>query len=197
MDKSMRIAKLEAILIPLLDVIIGFSSLASLLYGGYLALIGQITLGRFVAFNQYVNMLVWPMLACSEAAVMFSQGTASIRRVQEILEAQTNVKDTASVTTLDTLHGDIRFDHLTFTHLGNTSPVLHDINLDIPSGTTLAIIGRTGNGKSTLVNLLLRLYNTEPGMIYLDDHDINTIPLKTLRENIAYVPQDNFLFPIL
>ena len=164
MDKSMRIAKLEAILIPLLDVIIGFSSLASLLYGGYLALIGQITLGRFVAFNQYVNMLVWPMLACSEAAVMFSQGTASIRRVQEILEAQTNVKDTASVTTLDTLHGDIRFDHLTFTHLGNTSPVLHDINLDIPSGTTLAIIGRTGNGKSTL------------------------------RENIAYVPQDNFLF---
>lgn len=105
MDKSMRIAKLEAILIPLLDVIIGFSSLASLLYGGYLALIGQITLGRFVAFNQYVNMLVWPMLACSEAAVMFSQGTASIRRVQEILEAQTNVKDTASVTTLDTLHG--------------------------------------------------------------------------------------------
>ena len=194
MDKSMRIAKLEAILIPLLDVIIGFSSLASLLYGGYLALIGQITLGRFVAFNQYVNMLVWPMLACSEAAVMFSQGTASIRRVQEILEAQTNVKDTASVTTLDTLHGDIRFDHLTFTHLGNTSPVLHDINLDIPSGTTLAIIGRTGNGKSTLVNLLLRLYNTEPGMIYLDDHDINTIPLKTLRENIAYVPQDNFLF---
>ena len=194
MDKSMRIAKLEAILIPLLDVIIGFSSLASLLYGGYLALIGQITLGRFVAFNQYVNMLVWPMLAWSEAAVMFSQGTASIRRVQEILEAQTNVKDTASVTTLDTLHGDIRFDHLTFTHLGNTSPVLHDINLDIPSGTTLAIIGRTGNGKSTLVNLLLRLYNTEPGMIYLDDHDINTIPLKTLRENIAYVPQDNFLF---
>lgn len=194
MDKSMRIAKLEAILIPLLDVIIGFSSLASLLYGGYLALIGQITLGRFVAFNQYVNMLVWPMLACSEAAVMFSQGTASIRRVQEILEAQTNVKDTASVTTLDTLHGDIRFDHLTFTHLGNTSPVLHDINLDIPSGTTLAIIGRTGNGKSTLVNLLLRLYNTKPGMIYLDDHDINTIPLKTLRENIAYVPQDNFLF---
>ena len=191
MDKSMRIAKLEAILIPLLDVIIGFSSLASLLYGGYLALIGQITLGRFVAFNQYVNMLVWPMLACSEAAVMFSQGTASIRRVQEILEAQTNVKDTASVTTLDTLHGDIRFDHLTFTHLGNTSPVLHDINLDIPSGTTLAIIGRTGNGKSTLVNLLLRLYNTEPGMIYLDGHDINTIPLKTLRENIAYVPQEN------
>lgn len=193
MDKSMRIAKLEAILIPLLDVIIGFSSLASLLYGGYLALIGQITLGRFVAFNQYVNMLV---CRCSPVRKLLScfPRELHLRRVQEILEAQTNVKDTASVTTLDTLHGDIRFDHLTFAHLGNTSPVLHDINLDIPSGTTLAIIGRTGNGKSTLVNLLLRLYNTEPGMIYLDDHDINTILLKTLRENIAYVPQDNFLF---
>ena len=92
MDKSMRIAKLEAILIPLLDVIIGFSSLASLLYGGYLALIGQITLGRFVAFNQYVNMLVWPMLACSEAAVMFSQGTA----LAGISEGPENSQNTAN-----------------------------------------------------------------------------------------------------
>ena len=194
MDKSMKIAKLEAILIPLLDVIIGFSSLASLLYGGYLALMGDITLGRFVAFNQYVNMLVWPMLACSEAAVMFSQGTASIRRVQEILEADTAVKDSNLVEDPKQLNGHIRFSHLTFTHQGNETPVLHDINLDVPSGTTLAIIGRTGNGKTTLVNLLLRLYNTDPGMIYLDEQDINTIPLKTLRENIAYVPQDNFLF---
>ncbi len=194
MDKSMKIAKLEAILIPLLDVIIGFSSLASLLYGGYLALMGDITLGRFVAFNQYVNMLVWPMLACSEAAVMFSQGTASIRRVQEILEADTAIKDSDLVEDPQQLSGHIRFSHLTFTHQGNSVPVLHDINLDVPSGTTLAIIGRTGNGKTTLVNLLLRLYNTDSGMIYLDEQDINTVPLKTLRENIAYVPQDNFLF---
>ncbi len=90
--------------------------------------------------------------------------------------------------------GDIRLNHLTFIHRGHSEPTLKDISLDIKAGTTLAVIGRTGNGKSTLVNLLLHLYNTKRGMIYLDGRDINDIPLKTLRENIAYVPQDNFLF---
>ena len=89
---------------------------------------------------------------------------------------------------------EITFSHLTFCHRGHTDPTLHDISLHVPGGTTLAVVGRTGNGKSTLVNLLLRLYNTEPGMILFDGTDINQIPLKTLRENIAYVPQDNFLF---
>ena len=95
---------------------------------------------------------------------------------------------------MDEIRGDITFSHLTFVHQGHTEPTLQDINLHIPAGTTLAIIGRTGNGKSTLVNLLLHLYNTKPGMLFIDGKDINTIPLKTLRENIGYVPQDNFLF---
>ena len=82
----------------------------------------------------------------------------------------------------------------TFIHRGHSEPTLNDITLHVPAGTTLAIIGRTGNGKSTLVNLLLHLYNTKPGMLFIDGKDINTIPLKTLRENIGYVPQDNFLF---
>ena len=90
--------------------------------------------------------------------------------------------------------GHITLSHLTFIHRGHTEPTLNDISLDVPAGTTLAIVGRTGNGKSTLVNLLLHLYNTRPGMIMLDGTDINSISLKTLRENIAYVPQDNFLF---
>ena len=98
------------------------------------------------------------------------------------------------MTDVDRLRGEITFSHLTFLHQGHTEPTLKDITLNVPSGTTLAIIGRTGNGKTTLVNLLLHLYNTKPGMILLDGRDINTIPLKTLRENIAYVPQDNFLF---
>ena len=95
---------------------------------------------------------------------------------------------------MDGLRGDIRLNHLTFLHRGHSEPTLKDISLDIKAGTTLAVIGRTGNGKSTLVNLLLHLYHTRRGMIYLDGRDINDIPLKTLRENIAYVPQDNFLF---
>ncbi len=192
--KNLRIAQLEAIVIPLLDVVIGISSLLTLLYGGHLVLIGEITIGRFVAFNQYIMMLVWPMIACGDAINSFSRGGASIRRLQEVFEQKPEIADGEHVIYVDALRGNIRLDHLTFLHRGHSEPTLKDINLDIKAGTTLAVIGRTGNGKSTLVNLLLHLYNTKRGMIYLDGRDINDIPLKTLRENIAYVPQDNFLF---
>ena len=192
--KNLDIAKMQSVVMPLLDVIIGLSVLITLIYGGYLALVGDITLGRFVAFNQYINMLVWPMLACGDAINMFSQGSASIQRIQNIFNEQPEVFDREEVAPIAPIKGDITFSHLTFIHRGHSEPTLEDINLHVPAGTTLAIIGRTGNGKSTLVNLLLHLYNTKPGMLLIDGRDINTIELKTLRENIAYVPQDNFLF---
>lgn len=194
MDKNLNVVRLQAVVMPLLDVIIGLSSLVTLIYGGYLALTGEITLGRFVAFNQYINMLVWPMLACGDAINMFSQGAASIRRIQDIFDEKPEILDREDAEPVAQIRGKITFSHLTFLHRGHSEPTLRDINLEVPAGTTLAIIGRTGNGKSTLVNLLLHLYNTKPGMILIDGRDINTIPLKTLRENIAYVPQDNFLF---
>lgn len=193
-EKNLSIAKMQSVVMPLLDVIIGLSVLITLIYGGYLALVGDITLGRFVAFNQYINMLVWPMLACGDAINMFSQGSASIQRIQNIFNAKPEVFDRKEVAPIEPIQGDITFSHLTFIHRGHSEPTLEDINLHVPAGTTLAIIGRTGNGKSTLVNLLLHLYNTKPGMLLIDGRDINTIELKTLRENIAYVPQDNFLF---
>ena len=193
MDKNLNIVRLQAIINPLLDVIIGTSGLITLIYGGYLALVGDITLGKFSAFHMYANMLVWPMIACGDAINMFSQGFASARRVQEVFAEKPEVEDRNTVS-VDALKGNIKFDHLTFIHKGMSEPTLKDICLDVPAGTTLAIIGRTGNGKSTLVNLLLHLYNTKPGMILFDGRDINSIPLHTLRENIAYVPQDNFLF---
>ncbi len=194
MDQTLRVVRLQSVIMPLLDVIIGLSSLITLIYGGYLALIGDISLGRFVAFNQYVSMLVWPMIACGDAINMFSQGAASIRRVKEVLDETPEIRDSDSVTEVSEIRGEITFSHLTFLHRGHSEPTLKDISLHVPAGTTLAIIGRTGNGKSTLVNLLLHLYNTKPGMILIDGTDINAIPLKTLREHIAYVPQDNFLF---
>ncbi len=194
MDKNLRVVRLQSVVMPLLDVIIGLSGLITLIYGGYLALVGDITLGRFVAFNQYVNMLVWPMIACGDAINMFSQGAASIGRIREIFDEKPEICDPPDAADVDRLRGDITFSHLTFLHRGHSEPTLKDISLHVRAGTTLAVIGRTGNGKSTLVNLLLHLYNTKPGMIFLDGRDINTIPLKTLRENIAYVPQDNFLF---
>jgi ATP-binding cassette subfamily B protein len=194
MEKNLKVVWLLSIVMPLLDVIIGLSALITLIYGGYLTLTGTISLGRFVAFNQYINMLVWPMLACGDAINMLSQGAASIKRVQEIFDEKPEIFDHENVKPVASLQGDITFSHLTFLHRGHTEPTLKDITLHIPAGTTLAVVGRTGNGKSTLVNLLLHLYNTKPGMILFDGQDINTIPLHTLRENIAYVPQDNFLF---
>lgn len=125
---------------------------------------------------------------------MFSQGGASIRRLQEVFEEKPEITDGEHLVNVGGLRGDICLNHLTFIHRGHSEPTLKDISLNINAGTTLAVIGRTGNGKSTLVNLLLHLYNTKRGMIYLDGKDINDIPLKMLRENIAYVPQDNFLF---
>ncbi len=194
MDKNLHVAKLQAIVMPLLDVIIGLSTLVTLVYGGYLALLGDITLGRFVAFHQYVNMLVWPMIACGDAIHMFSQGGASIGRIREVFEEPPEIFDKTEASAPAFIKGRITLSHLTFTHRGQSEPTLRDLSLDVPAGTTLAIIGRTGNGKSTLVNLLLHLYNTKPGMIFIDGTDINDIPLKALREQIAYVPQDNFLF---
>lgn len=137
------------------------------------------------------------MLACGEAINAFSQGGAGIRRIQEVFEEKPEIADRTDVAKADQIRkirGDIRLRHLTFIHRGHSEPTLKDISLDIKAGTTLAVIGRTGNGKSTLVNLLLHLYDVKPGMIFIDGMDINSIPLKTLRENIAYVPQDNFLF---
>lgn len=194
MEKNLRLVKLMAVVMPLLDVIIGFSSLITLVYGGYLTIIGEITLGRFIAFNQYIGMLVWPMIAAGESITLFSQGSASIKRIMNIFESKPEIFDDKRVTKLDMIQGNIELNHLTFYHQDQMEPNLFDITLKVPAGTTLAIIGKTGSGKSSLVNLLLRLYNTEPGMLLIDGVDINQIPLKTLRENISYVPQDNFLF---
>ena len=205
LEKNLDIARMQSVVMPFLDVIIGLSSLITLLFGGYLAVNGQISLGRFVAFNQYINMLVWPMLACGEAVNMFSMGGASLKRVKAVFDAEPEVKDPQNggkeiraaeeaPSQEQKIAGHIRLEHLTFTHQDSNEPVLNDITLDVPAGTTLAIVSKTGGGKSTLVNLLLHLYNTKRGMIFIDNRDINDIPLKELRENIAYVPQDNFLF---
>ncbi|MBD5528509.1 MAG: ABC transporter ATP-binding protein [Lachnospiraceae bacterium] len=201
-EKNLSLVRLQAVVMPLLEVFIGISSLVTLIYGGYLAIVGEITLGRFVAFHQYVNMLVWPMIACGDAISTFAQGGASIKRIQAVMEQQPEVWDGQLVSNLSEaerktespLTGQITFSHLTYTHKGAPEPDLRDICLEVPAGTTLAVIGRTGSGKSTLVNLMLHLFNTERGMILLDGRDINAIPLKSLRRQIAYVPQDNFLF---
>lgn len=200
-DKNMRVVKLQATVLPLLDVVIGFSSLITLFYGGYLTLIGKISLGRFIAFNQYINMLVWPMIAVGDSITFFSQGRASYKRIRKVFEEQPDILDEITLEqweqtnhTSKELGSELHFNHLSFAYGTSEKKVLEDINLTIEEGSTLAILGRTGSGKTTLANLLLRLYNTEHGMIEIGGVDIRKIPLKVLREQIAYVPQDNFLF---
>lgn len=195
-EKNLHVARLQALVMPLLDMVVGASSLLTLLYGGYLAIHEQITLGQFIAFNSYIGMLVWPMMAVGECITSISQGMASLKRILHIHDAKPDVIDGPEMDeSIQHLQGDIRLEGLSFTYpdSGETQ-ALHDLTLHIPAGTSLAILGRTGSGKTTLANLLLRLYDTKPGMIQLDGHNQKEIPLAVLRTDIAYVPQDNFLF---
>ena len=194
-DKNMRVVKLQAFVMPLLDTLIGLASVVTLLYGGYLVVEGTITVGKFVAFNQYINLLVWPMIAVGDSINMFSQGLASMNRIQSILDEKPEIKDTGKTDfSIEKLQGEIQLNRLNFRYKEALPEALTDISVKVPKGSTLAILGRTGSGKTTIANLLLHMYNVEDGMISFDGHDINTIPLNTLREQIAYVPQDNFLF---
>ncbi len=181
---------------PAVGFLIGLSSFANLLIGGKMAILGEMTLGNFVAFTQYITMLIWPMIAAGEAINMFSRGTASMSRLNEIFESTSEIMEEAPAVTgdEDSFKGKIEFRNLTFVHRGHLEPTLNNVNLTIKPGQTIAVIGRTGMGKSTLVNLMLHMYQVNRGMIFFDDRDIRDIPLRVLRDNIAYVPQDNFMF---
>lgn len=194
-DKNMRVVKLNAVVWPLLEALIGLSSVITLLYGGYLVSQGKITPGEFVAFNQYIGSLVWPMIAVGDSINMFSQGIASMNRIQSIFDEHPEIKDTEkTIEDITSLQGGIKLSNLTFRYKEALPAALQNVSVTVPKGSTLAILGRTGSGKTTVANLLLHMYNVEDGMISFDGRDINEIPLKTLREQIAYVPQDNFLF---
>lgn len=194
-DRNMDVARAQALFMPLLDLIIGVSGLLTLLYGGYLTIAGEITLGQFEAFNLYIAMLVWPMLAAGECITFISQGTASLKRIRTILDEQPEIVDGAEVKDVAALEGEIDFNGLTFAYPDQEDvTVLDAIRVHVDRGSTLAVLGRTGSGKSTLASLLLRLYNAKSDMIRIDGRPIYEIPLSVLRRDIAYVPQESFLF---
>ncbi len=195
-EKNLSVVRLQALMMPFMDLIIGIGILLSLCYGGYLAIQGEITVGQFVAFNSYVGMLVWPMMAVGESLIGISQGMASLGRIVDIFNEQPDITDGKQTdASIRTIKGEIRLNRLTFAYPDQPdTTVLKDVSVTVKPGETLAVIGRTGSGKSTLPSLLLRLYDVPDGMISIDGHDLKTIPLATLRESIACVPQDNFLF---
>ena len=163
-------------------------------YGGYLVHEDVLTPGELVEFIGYFTAIVWPIMAISQLIEMKSRGKASLDRITELLEAPIDVQDAPDVEDVAHIAGDIEFKNLTFTYPGGSYKVLDDVSFTIKAGENVGIIGKTGAGKTTLVDLILRTYNVPDGTLFLDGRDVNTLPIETVRRFCAYVPQDNFLF---
>ena len=163
-------------------------------YGGYLVHEGVFNAGQLVEFMGYFTSIVWPVMAVSQLIEMQSRGKASLQRISELLDAKADVVDGPRVTETAPLTGEIEFKNLTFRYPGGSYDALQDVSVSITAGENVGIIGKTGSGKTTLVDLILRTYNVPDGTVFLDGKDINEIPIRTVRQYAAYVPQDNFLF---
>jgi ATP-binding cassette subfamily B multidrug efflux pump len=194
-SRSLPLARLTGMLWPTLELLLGFAVVLVLWIGGREVLLGRMSLGDFVAFNTYIIMLTWPIIALGWVINIFQRGTASMGRINEILVAQPEITDADAAPDLQApaaLRGEIEFRHLNFSY--NGVPVLKDINLKIPAGDSLAIVGPTGSGKTTLVSLLPRIYDVPSGTLLLDGRPIREYPLQVLRKSIGFVPQETFLF---
>ena len=193
-EKNIKLMRLQSLMHPFMQLISGLALAVTICYGGYLTIISSISLGDFTAFIAYLGMLVWPMIAIGIMINIFSRGAASLSRVEDILDEPVEIKDDEDTVNIEHLEGNIKFDNLNYKYPETDNYILQNISFEVKRGQTLGIIGRTGSGKTTLVNLLLRIFDPEESSIYIDDTDILNIPLKLLRKSIGYVPQDNFLF---
>lgn len=163
-------------------------------YGGLLVHRGSFDAGQLIEFTGYFQAVIWPVIAVSKLIDMVSRGKASVGRISELLDAKADVVDAEDVAELADAKGSIEFRHLTFRYPGSERDVLRDVSFIIEAGENVGIVGRTGSGKTTLVDLILRTYNVPDGTLFLDGHDVNTLSIRSVREACAYVPQDNFLF---
>jgi len=204
--RSLGLVRLMGMLWPTLELMLGAAVVIVLWLGGREVLLGKISVGKFVTFNTYMVQLTWPVIALGWVINIFQRGTASMARIDEILSQQPEIADEASgatgvppvqpgendrLSTSDLL-GEIEFCNLNFAYNGTT--VLKDINLRIPAGSSLAIVGPTGSGKTTLVNLIPRIYDAAPGAVLIDGRPVREFPLDSLRRHIGFVPQETFLF---
>jgi ATP-binding cassette subfamily B multidrug efflux pump len=190
--RSLYLVRLMAMLWPTLEFVLGLSLMITLLVGGHEVVSHRISVGQFTAFNVYMVQLTWPMIAVGWVVNLFQRGTASVLRIDELLKQKPDIADEPTATA-DPITGDIEFRHLNFSY-PDGPPVLKDINLKIPAGTSLAIVGPTGSGKSTLVGLIPRLHDAPPAEIFIDQQPIRHFTLAALRKSIGFVPQETFLF---
>ncbi len=163
-------------------------------YGGYLVHEGIFTAGDLMKFIGYFNAIVWPIMAVAGLIDMTSRGRASVKRISELLDAKQDVVDREGVAPLTDIRGEIEFKNLNFRYPDGEFDALRDVSFKIEAGENIGLVGRTGSGKTTLVDLILRTYNVPDGTVFIDGHDVNTVAIKDVRAGCAYVPQDNFLF---
>jgi ATP-binding cassette subfamily B multidrug efflux pump len=198
--RALRLVQLMGMLWPTLEFILGLALAITLLVGGHEVLSHRISVGDFVAFNTYMLMLTWPIIALGWVVNLVQRGTASVARIDELLKAKPAIDDRTADPSLPPNHrlrGEIEFRDLSFSYSsqeGRPVEVLHNISLRIPAGTSLALVGPTGSGKTTLVQLIARVYDAPPGTLFIDGRPIGDYPLDVLRASIGFVPQETFLF---
>lgn len=193
LDANIKMVRVSSILSPVIELCFSFSFILNLIIGGKMVLEGVITLGDFVAFNTYLTMIMNPVISIGRIINIIQRGMASYHRLDGIFKVKPDLVENENPIVKD-LKGEIRIEDLTFTYPGSTQPALHHLTLSVKSGQKIGIIGSTGSGKTTLANLLLRLYPIAENQIYIDGIDLNQYSIDSIREGISYVPQDNFLF---
>ncbi len=189
--RSLKLVRLMGMLWPTLELILGCAVVMVLWLGGREVFAGRITVGQFVSFNAYMLQLTWPIIALGYVINLFQRGTASLGRLNEIMQEEPAIQDAPGAHDRE-IKGEIEFRNLNFNYDGKK--VLNDVNLRIPAGSSLAIVGPTGSGKTTLVNLIPRIYDTESSMVTIDGRPIREYSLESLRKSIGFVPQETFLF---
>jgi ATP-binding cassette subfamily B protein len=190
---NIRLARLSGLFYPLLQSLVGLTFLSVLVAGGHRMLEGKLSAGSFVMFNTYMGMLIWPMIAVGWVVNLIQRGRASVERIQEILAEKPAIAAPAVPKTLaDPVQGSLRFEGVSLEYPAGFA--LRDLNLDIPGGSTVALVGHTGSGKSSIVNLIPRLVDPTQGVVRLDGVDLRELDPQELRRQIAVVPQETFLF---
>lgn len=192
-ESNIDMIRVSAYLTPLIEICFTISFVLNLIIGGKMVLRGSISLGDFIAFNGYLTMILAPVISMGRIITIFQRGMASFNRLNEIFNTKVFIKEVENPIN-NPPEGDIKVSNLTFSYPNSEEVVLNDINLVIPKGHTLGIVGKTGSGKSTLVKLLARMYNIPNGKIFSDGIDINDFELKSFRDSFGFVPQENFLF---